>query len=97
MKPDRSDRSFRPATVKDLSRLRRWLNSPEVLRWWDDPSEQFELLKGDLNEPLMTMRIVHSADGLFDLEAKVVTAAGPAVLMVFEPHRVKTGLPSSTS
>jgi aminoglycoside 6'-N-acetyltransferase len=58
MKAGRSAYSFRPATVKDLSRLRPWLNSPEVLRYWGDPSEQFELLKGDLNEPLMTMRIV---------------------------------------
>jgi aminoglycoside 6'-N-acetyltransferase len=58
MKPDRSSYSFRPATVKDLPRLRRWLNAPEVRRWWGNPSEQFELLRGDLNEPLMTMRIV---------------------------------------
>jgi aminoglycoside 6'-N-acetyltransferase len=58
MKPDRSAYSFRPATVKDLPRLQRWLNAPEVQRWWGNPSEQFELLRADLNEPLMTMRIV---------------------------------------
>ena len=50
--------SFRPVTAKDLPRLRRWLNAPEVERWWGDPIEQFELLRADLNEPLMTMRIV---------------------------------------
>jgi aminoglycoside 6'-N-acetyltransferase len=58
MKAGRSAYSFRPATAKDLPGLRRWLNTPEARRWWGDPSEQFELLRGDLNEPLMTMRIV---------------------------------------
>ena len=58
MKADRPTYSFRLATAKDLPRLRRWLNTPEVKRWWGNPSEQFELLRGDLNEPLMTMRIV---------------------------------------
>ena len=55
---DRSAYSFRPASVGDLPRLRRWLNAPEVRHWWGDPSEQFKLLRADLNEPLMTMRIV---------------------------------------
>jgi aminoglycoside 6'-N-acetyltransferase len=58
MKTDRAAYSFRPAAAKDLPRLRRWLNAPEVRRWWGDPSEQFQLLRADLNEPLMTMRIV---------------------------------------
>jgi len=58
MKADHSAYSFRPAMAKDLTRLRGWLNTPEVRRWWGNPSEQFELLRGDLNEPLMTMRIV---------------------------------------
>ena len=55
---DRSAYSFRPASIGDLPRLRRWLNAPEVRRWWGNPSEEFELLRGDLNEPRMTMRIV---------------------------------------
>jgi aminoglycoside 6'-N-acetyltransferase len=175
MKADRSAYSFRPATAKDLPDLRRWLNTPEVRRWWGDPSEQFELLRGDLNEPLMTMRIVsfngrpfayaqdydvHSwpqshlmqlpkgsraidsfigwpsmigrghgqaylrllaeqlcADGAplvaidpaegnlraqrayekagFRVEARVVTEAGPAVLMLYEPQCATSGLLSS--
>jgi aminoglycoside 6'-N-acetyltransferase len=41
-----------------LTLLRRWLDAPEVRRWWGSPSKQFELLRADLNEPLMTMRIV---------------------------------------
>ncbi len=38
--------------------LRRWLRMPEVVRWWGAPEEQAALLEGDLNEPLMVMRIV---------------------------------------
>ncbi len=62
MKAGPSAYSFRPATAKDLPRLRRWLNGPEVKRWWGNPIEEFELLRADLTEPLMTMRIV-SLDG----------------------------------
>jgi aminoglycoside 6'-N-acetyltransferase len=50
--------SFRPATVADLPMLRRWLRTPEVVRWWGDPVEQAALLEADLDEPLMVMRIV---------------------------------------
>ena len=42
--------------------LQRWLQTPEVIRWWGDPGEQLALLEGDLGEPLMAMRIV-SCDG----------------------------------
>jgi aminoglycoside 6'-N-acetyltransferase len=55
---DHSLYSFRPATAHDLPRLRRWLSAPEVARWWGDPRDQFELLRADLGEPRMTMRIV---------------------------------------
>ena len=50
--------SFRPATRADLRLLRRWLQTPEVVRWWGDPVEQAALLEADLDEPLMVMRIV---------------------------------------
>ncbi len=50
--------SFRPVQHSDLPMLRRWLHSPEVVRWWGDPDEQAALLAGDLSEPLMVMRIV---------------------------------------
>jgi len=49
---------FRPAKSSDLPMLRRWLHTPDVVRWWGDPDEQAALLEGDLNEPLMVMRIV---------------------------------------
>lgn len=38
--------------------LSQWLRTPEVVRWWGNPDEQAALLAGDLNEPLMVMRIV---------------------------------------
>ena len=38
--------------------LRRWLQTPEVVRWWGDPAEQYALLDEDLHNPLMAMCIV---------------------------------------
>jgi aminoglycoside 6'-N-acetyltransferase len=58
VKAESSAYSFRPATTDDLARLRRWLHAPEVQRWWGDPRDEFELLRADLNEPRMAMRIV---------------------------------------
>jgi aminoglycoside 6'-N-acetyltransferase len=57
--------SFRPAEHSDLPMLRRWLCTPEVVHWWGDPAEQIALLEGDLNEPLMVMRIVSFNDRPF--------------------------------
>jgi len=50
--------SIRPAVRADLPILRRWLRTPEVIRWWGDPDEQAALLEEDLDEPRMVMRIV---------------------------------------
>jgi len=50
--------SFRDATHDDLRLLRRWLRTPEVIRWWGDPAEQEALLRDDLDDPRMAMRIV---------------------------------------
>jgi aminoglycoside 6'-N-acetyltransferase len=36
----------------------RWLKTPELVRWWGDPSAQLALLKEDLDEPLMQQWIV---------------------------------------
>ena len=54
--------SFRPATTHDMPMLRRWLATPEAVRWWGDPDREAALLEGDLKEPAMAMRIV-SFDG----------------------------------
>jgi aminoglycoside 6'-N-acetyltransferase len=50
--------TFRHASAADLPMLRRWLQTPQVVRWWGEPSEQLALLTEDLSNPLMTMRIV---------------------------------------
>ena len=45
--------------------LREWLKTPEVVRWWGDPAEQYALLEEDLSNPLMAMRIVSFEDRPF--------------------------------
>jgi aminoglycoside 6'-N-acetyltransferase len=49
---------FRPFGEGDLALAERWLETPEVLRWWGDPAEQLALLKQDLDEPAMRQWIV---------------------------------------
>ncbi|MEO6269451.1 MAG: GNAT family N-acetyltransferase [Lautropia sp.] len=50
--------TFRPFAHGDLTIAARWLQTPEVIRWWGDPVEQLALLSGDLAEPLMRQWIV---------------------------------------
>ena len=45
-------------TADDLPTIRRWLETPHVAEWWHDPSEQFELVSGDLDHPDMAQFIV---------------------------------------
>ena len=40
--------SFRPVVRADLPLLRRWLKTPEVVRWWGDPDEEFMFIEEDL-------------------------------------------------
>jgi aminoglycoside 6'-N-acetyltransferase len=54
--------TLRPVSADDLPMLRRWLESPEAVRWWGEPEEQYALLEEDVSNPLMRMRIV-SHDG----------------------------------
>ena len=58
MASDETAYTFRPATAADLPLLSQWLRTPEVIRWWGDSEEQEALLKEDLDEPAMVMRIV---------------------------------------
>jgi aminoglycoside 6'-N-acetyltransferase len=51
---------FRPMTADDLPLVRRWLGEPHVVRWWGEPDQQFDLVKGDLDEPSMDQFIVAS-------------------------------------
>lgn len=50
--------TFRQAVPTDLEFLRAWLRTPDVVRWWGDPDEQAEILREDLDDPRMVMRIV---------------------------------------
>jgi aminoglycoside 6'-N-acetyltransferase len=49
---------FRPMSAADLPTIQRWLATPHVSQWWHDPSEQFELVSGDLDHPDMAQFIV---------------------------------------
>jgi aminoglycoside 6'-N-acetyltransferase len=50
--------SFRDVRPDDMPRLRAWLLTPEVARWWGDPDEQAAMLEDDMTEPRMAMRLV---------------------------------------
>ena len=50
--------SFRNVTKSDLPQLEVWLQAPETVTWWGKPGEQAELLRADLDEPLMQMELV---------------------------------------
>ena len=50
--------SFRPMSSADLAMIRRWLETPEVERWWGTPDEQYGLVSGDLDHPDMDQFIV---------------------------------------
>ena len=49
---------FSPMSDADLPTIQRWLGTPHVAQWWHDPSEQFELVSGDLGHPDMAQFIV---------------------------------------
>ena len=38
--------------------VRRWLETPEVVRWWGQPEEQYQLVSGDLDHPDMDQFII---------------------------------------
>jgi aminoglycoside 6'-N-acetyltransferase len=45
--------------------IRRWLETPEVTRWWGQPDEQYVLVSGDLDHPDMDQFIVAAGDRPF--------------------------------
>jgi aminoglycoside 6'-N-acetyltransferase len=79
--------SFRPASAIDLPRLRRWLSAPEVVRWWGDPRDELELLRADLNEPRMTMRIVSFNGRPFAYAQDYEVHAWPQAHLMHLPRR----------
>jgi aminoglycoside 6'-N-acetyltransferase len=60
-----SDYRFRPMSAGDLPLIRRWLEIPEVTRWWGYADEQYELVRGDLDHPDMDQFIVALDDQPF--------------------------------
>jgi aminoglycoside 6'-N-acetyltransferase len=50
--------AFRPMSADDLPLIQRWLETPEVVRWWGRPDEQYALVSGDLDHPDMDQFIV---------------------------------------
>jgi aminoglycoside 6'-N-acetyltransferase len=52
------DYVIHPMSAGDLSLIRRWLDTPEVARWWGRPDEQYALVSGDLDHPDMDQFIV---------------------------------------
>ena len=57
--------AFRPMTTDDLPVIRQWLARPHVREWWGDPSEQYDLVSGDLDEPAMDQFIVSAGSSDF--------------------------------
>ena len=41
--------SFRPLARDDLPLLANWLRTPEVVRWWGEPTRKFALIEEDLD------------------------------------------------
>ena len=52
------DYAFRPMSSGDLPLIRKWLETPDVVRWWGRPDEQYALVSGDLDHPDMDQFIV---------------------------------------
>jgi aminoglycoside 6'-N-acetyltransferase len=57
--------SFRAVTRDDLPLLRRWLETPEVVRWWGDPDEELALIEEDLDAAAMAQWIVSFEEAPF--------------------------------
>ena len=56
---------FRPMSHADLPLIKRWLEAPHVSEWWHDPSDQFELVSGDLDHPNVAQFIIYASDRPF--------------------------------
>jgi aminoglycoside 6'-N-acetyltransferase len=59
------DYVFHPMSAADLPSIRRWLETPEVVRWWGQPDGQYAWVSGDLDHPDMGQFIVAHGDHPF--------------------------------
>ncbi len=57
--------AFHPMSPDHLPLIRRWLETPEVMRGWGQPDEQYALVSGDLDHPDMDQFIVATGDHPF--------------------------------
>jgi aminoglycoside 6'-N-acetyltransferase len=57
--------AFHPMARDHLPMIRRWLETPDVMRWWGDPDEQYGLVSGGLDHPDMDQFIVALGDQMF--------------------------------
>jgi aminoglycoside 6'-N-acetyltransferase len=80
------DYYFRPMTSVDLAMVRRWLETPEVARWWGEPDQQYALVSGDLSHPDMDQFIVVLADRPFAYIQCYALSAWNAGLGSHPPH-----------
>jgi aminoglycoside 6'-N-acetyltransferase len=57
--------AFHPMATDHLPMIRRWLETPDVVRWWGRPDEQYALVSGDLDHPDINQFIVTVDDQAF--------------------------------
>jgi len=53
-----TDYEFIPLMAADLPLMKRWLAAPHLRQWWGEPAHQFELIKTDLDDADIDMRLV---------------------------------------
>jgi aminoglycoside 6'-N-acetyltransferase len=60
-----SSYSFRTVARDDLPLLKRWLQTPEAIRWWGNPAVEAALIEEDLAIPEMAQWVVSFVDRPF--------------------------------
>lgn len=49
---------FRKVERNDFPMLGEWLRSPELLKWWGDPEDEYRLIRHDVDDPKINLMIV---------------------------------------
>ena len=53
-----TDYEFKPLNETDLPLMKKWLAAPHLREWWGEPGRQYELIKTDLRDDDIDMRLV---------------------------------------
>lgn len=77
---------FRPFARSDLAMAARWLQAPEVMRWWGKPEQELALLTEDIDEPLMRQWIVEHQTRPFAYVQAYEARAWPQPHLQHLPH-----------